>query len=1806
MPATDANGTATITVTATDGQATNSTTTRAFTVTVTAVNDAPTISAFRDTALSEDGRLAGLPFAVDEGGGADEDSQTLTVTATSSNAALFPADSVRVRYTPDGTADATGGTLDLAPAANASGTAIITLSVSDGQASNSTATRTFTVTVAPVNDAPTLSAPADQTLAEDAGPQTFTLSSGPGGGPDEVGQAVTVTAVSSNPAVIPDPTIAGNTLSYAPAADASGSATITLTASDGQATNSTTSRTFTVTVTAANDAPTLAVPGAQVLAEDGRLAGLAFTVDEGGGADEDAQGLTVSATSSNPALVPADSLRVWYSADGPTDATGGTLDLAPAANASGIATITLTVSDGQGSGGTVSGSFTVTVTPVNDAPTLTAPADQTLPEDAGPQTLTVSFGPGGGADEAGQAVTVTATSSAPALIPHPTVSGTGLSYTPLPDAIGSATITVTANDGQSANSTTMRTFTVTVTPVNDASTMSALPDTTLSEDGHLVGLPFTVDEGGGPDEDGQALTVTATSSNAGLFPADSLRVRYTPDGAADATGGTLDLAPVADASGTATITLTVSDGQSTSSTATRTFTVTVTPVNDPPRVTVNQGLTLRERATALITEAQLQASDVDHPAAQLTYTVLAVPERGTLARSGTPLARNGRFTQADVDNDLIAYTHTAGDTLPDRFTFTVADAPGAATATTAFAITVTPAHRPIANPATVTVREDSLLDITLTGSDPAGQPLTFRVVTQPGYADSLRLTGATATSATARYRPAADYNGADGFTFTVSNGLFTSSPASVAVSVTPVNDAPRFTPGGDRTVLEDAGPQTVAGWATALSAGPPDEAGQQLTFRVSTPDTALFAVRPSLDASGTLSFTPAPEANGRATVSVRLRDSGGTAAGGVDTSAASPFTITVTPVNDPPTLSAPRDTTLLEDGRLVGLAFTVDEGGGPDEDAQSLTVTATSSNPALLPPDSLWVRYTPDGAADATGGTLDLAPLANASATAMVTLTVADGVGLSSTSRTFTLTVTPVNDNPVLAALPDTSIVEGQRLTFALSATDVDGDTLAFSATGLPAGASLVGPAFSWTPTYTQAGTYQPAFTVRDGQGGTHTRSAAIAVRDTLPPLLRAVPPEWEVGDIPDRTVATRTFALHNPGTVAVRLDSLGTRTPAFAVTAPGTPLALGPGDSVAVAIRFAPAPRQRASQRDTLRVHSSVGAVRVPLSGRGTWVGLAVQPPQLDFGRVAVGGSQRLPLRVGNPGNLRLEVSSTEVSVPFAATPRVLNVLPGAAQEVVVTYAPVLPGRHEGTLTLGSNADSVEVVLLRGEAIQARLAVSPSALDFGAVPVDSVAVQGLLLRSAGTDTLRVTSLEGLARPFTGAPASVPPLAPGDSAAVKVRFAPAQTGAAADTLVVDSNSDGGPVRVPVAGSGALVVSIDVPDTVAFGDVRVGESSEAAVVVRNPGTDTLRIDDIQSTNRRFSVTPTRLRVGPRGAASLAVTFAPDGEGPQVGRLLFTGNVPVVESALTGSGIVSSVALRLQPPYLGRVWLGQGRSARLWVRNDGPAVALVDSVRLVPAGVGGLSLSDLAVPVTPLAAGDSVVVATLWFRPETEGVLRGVSVGVVGPGIDGAAPVQGTGIRPPTMALYEAGRLLGAQDTVALDSVPAGEQRARLLEVRNTGQDTLRIDSVATTHPTFRAQTTQLALAPGQAADLEVLFAPIQDGVTEGRLLLGSNDPASPYRLSLRGSTPAGTPIMSYAPADTLLFAAVPPGEEGWAAAPAQPRAGAAAGAAPVRRFPLCAPGDRRPAPGRRPAARGADPVRARPRGLAAGRPGAPLQ
>nr|ACX33954.1 hypothetical protein [uncultured prokaryote EC6] len=134
-----------------------------------------------------------------------------------------------------------------------------------------------------------------------------------------------------------------------------------------------------------------------------------------------------------------------------------------------------------------------------------------------------------------------------------------------------------------------------------------------------------------------------------------------------------------------------------------------------------------------------------------------------------------------------------------------------------------------------------------------------------------------------------------------------------------MNDAPRFTKGADQAASGDGFPRTVRNWATGISAGPPNEASQRLNFTVSNNNPGLFSVQPAISPGGTLTFTPRLNAEGIATVSVKLSDDD-TAGGPAITTAEQEFTITLyktivatpgPPQSPPPPVYVPTNRTVV-------------------------------------------------------------------------------------------------------------------------------------------------------------------------------------------------------------------------------------------------------------------------------------------------------------------------------------------------------------------------------------------------------------------------------------------------------------------------------------------------------------------------------------------------------------------------------------------------------------------------------------------------------------------------------------------------------------------------------------------------------------------------------------------------------------------------------------------------------------------------------------------------------------------------------
>ena len=551
-PQVGQSGTVSITITVSDGASTAS---DSFTLTVNApANTAPAISNIPDQTTSEDAATSSIAFVV---GDAETAAGSLIVSGTSSNPGLVP--NANIVFGGSGS----NRTVSLTPAPNQNGTATITVSVSDGSL---TASDTFILNVNAVNDTPTLDPIANRSVAQDSGSQTVSLTGISSGAPNE-SQTLSVTAVSSNPALIPNPSVtyispdSTGTLTFTPVANATDTTTITVTVNDGQAQNNTLSSSFTVTVT--NSAPSISNIPDQTTSEDAATSPIAFVV---GDAETAAGSLIVSGTSSNPGLVP--NANIVFGGSG----SNRTVSLTPAPNQNGTATITVSVSDGSL---TASDTFILNVNAVNDTPTLDPIANRSVAQDSGSQTVSLT-GISSGAPNESQTLSVTAVSSNPALIPNPSVTyispdSTGtLTFAPVGNDTGTATITVTVNDGQSQNNVFSQNFTVTVSSSNQPPTISSIADQATTTGSAVGPISFTV---GDPEAAPSSLSISGSSSNLTLVP--NADIIFGGSGS----NRTVTVTPAADQTGSAVISVWVSDGALSSSTS---FTVTVTGGSTPP------------------------------------------------------------------------------------------------------------------------------------------------------------------------------------------------------------------------------------------------------------------------------------------------------------------------------------------------------------------------------------------------------------------------------------------------------------------------------------------------------------------------------------------------------------------------------------------------------------------------------------------------------------------------------------------------------------------------------------------------------------------------------------------------------------------------------------------------------------------------------------------------------------------------------------------------------------------------------------------------------------------------------------------------------------------------------------------------------------------------------------------------------------------------------------------------------------------------------------------------------------------------
>ncbi len=414
-----------------------------------------------------------------------------------------------------------------------------------------------------------------------------------------------------------------------------------------------------------------------------------------------------------------------------------------------------------------------------------------------------------------------------------------------------------------------------------------------------------------------------------------------------------------------------------------------------------------------------------------------------LTAQNTPM--NSSFV--DSGNGAGSFTFTPDYTQSGIYNVTFIASDGSLADSEVVEITVNNVNQPpeLASIGPKSVTEGDTLSFRVSATDPDGTTPTLSaspLPTNAAFVDS----GNGAGSFT--FTPDFTQSGSYPITFVASDGVLADSEV-VTVTVNEVgNQAPDLVDQPDTTIVE----------------------GQNLTFTLSATDPDLDNISyssPDLPTGATLNsttgvfdWTPDYTQAGVDTVTFVATDDGSPVLADTELTV-----LTVNEVgNQAPDLTDQADTTIVE--------------------GQNLTFTLSATDPDL---DN--ISYSspdlPTGATlNSTTGVFDWTPDYTQAGVDTVTFVATDdGSPVLADTELTVLTVNEVgNQAPDLADQPDTSIVEGQYLTFTLVATDPDRDSISYSSPDLPTGATLDGATgvFEWTPDYTQGGVDTVTFVATD------------------------------------------------------------------------------------------------------------------------------------------------------------------------------------------------------------------------------------------------------------------------------------------------------------------------------------------------------------------------------------------------------------------------------------------------------------------------------------------------------------------------------------------------------------------------------------------------------------------------------------------------------------------------------------------------------------------------------------------------------
>lgn len=346
---------------------------------------------------------------------------------------------------------------------------------------------------------------------------------------------------------------------------------------------------------------------------------------------------------------------------------------------------------------------------------------------------------------------------------------------------------------------------------------------------------------------------------------------------------------------------------------------------------------------------------------------------------------------------------------------------------------------------------------------------------------------------------------------------------------------------------------------------------------------------------------------------------------------------------------------------------------------------------------------------------------------------------------------------------------------------------------------------------------------------------------------------------------ATETITVYNVGSAPLEL-ALSPGVPALPETfsysvAPAT---VPSGGSGLVTLAYVPTRFGAEAGRVLLETNAPRREVIVlEVEGSGVGAALTTSSTVVDFGTVLVGQTVDVRVRLQNqlstPLSLSLEgISGVELCTTAASLEPFCGVLsgtgqlpPGASTDLVVRFQPIEAGTAVGTLRVTGCADPgcTIALSLHAAAVESALSCTPGSISFDAIGAGQDA----------TDTVRCTNLfdtpltvEGWSleasstSAFSVSPSMPTLVAPGDTFAIEIDFAPLSVGYFGGGLVVRSAAfPGGEHRIPLSGAAAGAIIRLEPSELDFGEIRAGTPSYMRLDLRNAGFEDLAVSWIEA-------------------------------------------------------------------------------------------------------------------------------------------------------------------------------------------------------------------------------------------------------------------------------------------------------------------------------------------------------------------------